>query len=167
MLAEPSCFTRRCRHLQGVVYLDEELGEESEVVVCPAYPEGIPFEITSGEDLHQAVRPDQVGTVVYEREEVPYRLTSERNAGARSDRAVSDGDRRPGGRADGRAERCRGRDAVGEGVTTAVVNRARRSGSFRDLGETYRPTGRCREPADVGFFLRILEPAVGLEPTTC
>lgn len=32
---------------------------------CPAYPNGIPEEISTGETTHRTVRPDQVGTTVY------------------------------------------------------------------------------------------------------
>ena len=44
MLAEPKCFTRRCRHFHGVKYMDPAIGEESEWLICAAFPDGIPDE---------------------------------------------------------------------------------------------------------------------------
>jgi hypothetical protein len=67
MLDEPRCWTRICKHFQGVKYLDESIGEASEVVFCPAFPNGIPREIAYGDNPHDTVVKGQVGTIVYER----------------------------------------------------------------------------------------------------
>jgi hypothetical protein len=50
MLPEPACYRRKCRFFQGVRYLGE--GEETEVIYCAAFPDGIPEEIANGDDLH-------------------------------------------------------------------------------------------------------------------
>lgn len=50
MLVEPKCSVRGCIHFLGVKYHGE--GEESEDVVCEAFPTGIPSEIAYGDDLH-------------------------------------------------------------------------------------------------------------------
>jgi len=67
MLDEPRCWTRICKHFSGVRYLDESIGEASEVVYCPAFPDGIPREIAYGDNPHSTVMKGQVGTIVYER----------------------------------------------------------------------------------------------------
>lgn len=64
MLLEPRCFTRGCRHLTGV--RDLIAGDETtQVVVCQAFPRGIPERIAYGTDTHEAVWPTQVGSLVY------------------------------------------------------------------------------------------------------
>ena len=74
MLAEPHCYTRRCKHLRGVEQPDGT--ELTERVVCVAYPDGIPDRIAYGDpetmevaDLHLEVQPDQVGEKVFEESE--------------------------------------------------------------------------------------------------
>lgn len=67
MLDEPRCFTRTCRHFGGVSQPDGT--EMSERVVCPAFPDGIPRRIAYGEDPHDVVAPDQIGTIVFEKAE--------------------------------------------------------------------------------------------------
>jgi len=49
-LPEPKCFSRKCRHYRGVLWLGDE--ESTEVNVCAAFPEGIPDEIAYGENPH-------------------------------------------------------------------------------------------------------------------
>lgn len=50
MLKEPKCFTRNCKHFNGVIQPEgTELGE---TVACAAFPEGIPKEIAYGTNLH-------------------------------------------------------------------------------------------------------------------
>ena len=71
MLAEPRCFTRRCRWYEGVRWLDATLGEASETNVCPAFPEGIPDTIAYGDDPHLTVHPLQVGLSVFREKETP------------------------------------------------------------------------------------------------
>ena len=48
MLQEPNCSIRKCRWFRGVV--GEE--EANQAVVCKAFPEGIPFSISYGNDKH-------------------------------------------------------------------------------------------------------------------
>lgn len=63
--AAPECWKRNCRWYEGLRDL-EPIGEPSQVHVCPAFPKGIPSEITYGDNKHLTVHPDQVGEVVYE-----------------------------------------------------------------------------------------------------
>lgn len=49
VLAEPACFTRRCKHFVGT-NVPEVGGVEK--VVCVSFPEGIPDEIAYGDNLH-------------------------------------------------------------------------------------------------------------------
>ena len=51
MLMEPKCYTRGCKHYEGVYQSDGT--ELTEVVVCGAFPEGIPAEIAYGDVLHK------------------------------------------------------------------------------------------------------------------
>lgn len=67
MLAPSRCERRNCKHLRG--WKQPDGTEESEVVVCAAYPNGIPPEIAYGEDLHLKVREDQDNELVYEKYE--------------------------------------------------------------------------------------------------
>lgn len=64
MIAEPECRKRGCRHFGGVEQPDGT--ESSEVVVCPAYPDGIPRRITLDGELHLTAQKDQVGSIVFE-----------------------------------------------------------------------------------------------------
>jgi hypothetical protein len=50
MIPEPYCSKRECKHYLGVKWLGEE--EWTEVVVCKAFPKGIPDEIAYGDNLH-------------------------------------------------------------------------------------------------------------------
>ena len=65
MLAEPKCYTRRCRHFMGVKWFDIE--EETERVICRAFPEGIPGEIAYGANPHTEPFPGDNG-ITFERE---------------------------------------------------------------------------------------------------
>lgn len=49
MLREPRCFARQCKHFLGVNDVNQEV---EQLVVCKAFPEGIPDEIAYGDDLH-------------------------------------------------------------------------------------------------------------------
>lgn len=62
-LQEPRCFARNCKHFDGI----RERKENDHIVVCPAYPDGIPDRIAYGTELHLTVQEDQVGKIVYER----------------------------------------------------------------------------------------------------
>lgn len=66
MLAEPSCWARRCKHFIGV----QEEEEENQKVVCKAFPDGIPDEIAYGNNKHLTPLPRQTNNIVYERVEV-------------------------------------------------------------------------------------------------
>jgi hypothetical protein len=66
MIYEPKCFGRKCKHFLGVIQPDET--EESEVVNCEAFPNGIPDEIAYGDNLHTEPLPEQSNDIVYERE---------------------------------------------------------------------------------------------------
>jgi hypothetical protein len=59
MIAEPKCWTRQCKHFQGVKQDDED--ETTERVVCLAFPDGIPAEIAYGNDPHDSLRGDDNG----------------------------------------------------------------------------------------------------------
>ncbi len=69
MLAEPNCNKRRCRHFieEGGIMSDSPGDEITERPFCPAFPKGIPREISYGSNKHLKVRPDQKGILVYER----------------------------------------------------------------------------------------------------
>lgn len=55
MLAEPKCFSRGCRWFRGVDQPDGT--EQSEIIVCEAFPNGIPHEIAYGDNLHVSEFP--------------------------------------------------------------------------------------------------------------
>jgi hypothetical protein len=59
MLAEPRCYTRRCRHFIGVSQPDGT--ELTERVICRAFPEGIPDEIAYGDNMHLKPYPGDNG----------------------------------------------------------------------------------------------------------
>ena len=65
MLAEPNCFKRNCKHFEGVKWFGEE--ESSERNFCKAFPDGIPSEISYGNNEHLKVYPEQDNDIVYER----------------------------------------------------------------------------------------------------
>lgn len=64
MLQDPKCFTRGCKHFEGV--RSEDGTERTEYVYCKAFPKGIPYEISYGENLHSEVQPNQEGDYVFE-----------------------------------------------------------------------------------------------------
>lgn len=59
MIIEPNCFKRSCIHYIGVIQPDGT--EESEVVTCKAFPEGIPDEIAYGNNKHLKPYPGDNG----------------------------------------------------------------------------------------------------------
>jgi len=60
IMAEPNCYTRRCRHFLGVRQ-DVEGDETTEKVVCRAYPLGIPDAIAYGKNPHTKPYPGDGG----------------------------------------------------------------------------------------------------------
>jgi len=66
MIEQPKCSIRKCRHFLGVKQDNEE--EETERVVCKAFPDRIPEEIAYGENLHSEPLPDQGNDIIYEKE---------------------------------------------------------------------------------------------------
>ncbi len=64
MLGRPKCFQRNCRYYIGVIQPDGT--ELTETHACPAFPEGVPEEITYGDNRHLTKHKDQVGDYVYE-----------------------------------------------------------------------------------------------------
>ena len=64
MVDQPNCFKRKCVHFIGVYQPDGT--ERSEIVICEAYPEGIPNEIAYGDYPHIKVREDQDNDIVFE-----------------------------------------------------------------------------------------------------
>lgn len=66
-MAEPRCSIRNCKHLIGVKQ-DPDENEESERVVCAAFPEGIPSVIAYGDELHLKPFPGDHG-IQYEKKD--------------------------------------------------------------------------------------------------
>lgn len=64
MLPIPNCWERGCKHFEGAHQPDGT--EESEVVVCKAFPEGIPNEIAYGDDLHLKPWDSQKNNLTFE-----------------------------------------------------------------------------------------------------
>ena len=65
MLQEPICYTRQCKYFIGVKQDNEE--EETERVVCKAFPDGIPNEIAYGNNLHAKPLLSQGNNLVFTR----------------------------------------------------------------------------------------------------
>ena len=62
MMAEPTCFTRKCKHYTGV------RGEEpNETYICKAFPDGIPDDISVGTNKHLTPVKGQGNMIVYEK----------------------------------------------------------------------------------------------------
>ncbi len=65
MILEPRCRKRGCRHFDGVIQPDGT--EVTEMVVCTAFPNGIPDEIAYGANLHLEPLPNQGNDIVFEK----------------------------------------------------------------------------------------------------
>jgi len=65
MLAEPTCWTRECKHYIGVIQPDGT--ESTETNSCKAFPEGIPSEIAYGNNLHSRPLPGQKNDITFEK----------------------------------------------------------------------------------------------------
>ncbi len=57
MLVEPKCFSRECNNFLGA----SGRKEIAQIVVCRAFPEGIPDEIAYGDVLHLESYPGDNG----------------------------------------------------------------------------------------------------------
>jgi hypothetical protein len=68
MIDEPKCFARRCIHFLGA----KGEYEEDQVVVCKAFPDGIPSEIAFGDMTHEEPYPGDQGTRYEMAEGQPY-----------------------------------------------------------------------------------------------
>lgn len=64
MVVEPNCSKRKCKHFIGVKQLDGT--EQSEIVVCKAFPDGIPDEIAYGNNKHTKPLKGQGNDIVFE-----------------------------------------------------------------------------------------------------
>jgi hypothetical protein len=67
MIAEPNCYKRRCINFLGVLQPDGT--ELTELVICKAFPNGIPIEIAYGDNPHLEPIDGQKNKIVYEKEE--------------------------------------------------------------------------------------------------
>ena len=65
MLAEPTCWTRKCKHYIGVIQPDGT--EMTETNSCKAFPKGIPSEITYGDNRHTKPLSDQENDIIFEK----------------------------------------------------------------------------------------------------
>lgn len=65
MLAEPKCWTRKCKHYIGVIQPDGT--ELTETNSCKAFPKDIPVEIAYGNNLHLKPIKDQKNDIVFEK----------------------------------------------------------------------------------------------------
>lgn len=66
-ILEPRCFIRECKNFIGVEWGDPAKGEAEEHLVCKAFPDGIPSEISYGKNKHKRPLKGQTNEVVYER----------------------------------------------------------------------------------------------------
>lgn len=66
MLLEPNCFKRKCKHYIGVIQPDGT--ERTEKNACEAFPDGIPTEISYGNNKHLTPLKNQKNNIVYEKE---------------------------------------------------------------------------------------------------
>jgi hypothetical protein len=75
MVNIPRCLERQCRHLAGVKDApgaNADIIGANQVWHCPAFPDGIPEDITDQDNLHMEPDPrqeDGTEAVVYERTE--------------------------------------------------------------------------------------------------
>ena len=65
MLAEPTCWTRKCKHYIGVIQPDGT--EMTETNSCKAFPKGIPSEIAYGNNRHTKPLSDQGNDIIFEK----------------------------------------------------------------------------------------------------
>jgi len=67
MIEEPKCFIRKCKYYRGVKWFGNT--EATENHFCDAFPDGIPTEITYGNNPHSSPLSEQKNDIVYERED--------------------------------------------------------------------------------------------------
>lgn len=65
MIYTPQCYKRHCKHFLGVSQPDGT--EMTEVVVCKAFPKGIPEEIAYGDNKHKESLKDQDNDITFEK----------------------------------------------------------------------------------------------------
>ena len=65
MLAEPTCWTRKCKHYIGVIQPDGT--EMTETNSCKAFLKGIPAEIAYGNNLHSKPLSNQTNDIIFEK----------------------------------------------------------------------------------------------------
>jgi len=66
MLQEPTCYKRKCRYYLGIIQPDgTELTERNN---CEAFPEGIPDEISYGDNLHKEPLKNQKNDIIFQLE---------------------------------------------------------------------------------------------------
>jgi hypothetical protein len=65
MLETPACYKRECKYFIGVKQDDDS--EETERVVCEAFPDGIPYKIAYDNHLHNKPLPEQKNKIIYEK----------------------------------------------------------------------------------------------------
>lgn len=65
MLAESSCYKRKCKYYLGIIQSDKT--EETEDNYCKAFPKGIPGNIAYGKNKHLKKYPGQENEIVYEK----------------------------------------------------------------------------------------------------
>lgn len=58
MPVEPKCSIRKCIHFQGI---SDDEDEAKQVPICAAFPDGIPEQISYGENLHLEPFPGDHG----------------------------------------------------------------------------------------------------------
>ena len=66
MVDIPKCFKRECIYYLGVLTPDQD-DERTQVPHCAAYLEGIPEDISFGDDLHKEIRDDQENNITYQK----------------------------------------------------------------------------------------------------
>jgi hypothetical protein len=65
MLAPSNCWSRQCKWYVGIIQPDGT--EMTETNFCGAFPNGIPPEISYGDDLHDVVKKKQAKPYIYEK----------------------------------------------------------------------------------------------------
>ena len=63
MIIEPTCFIRNCVHFLGVKNNGDE---RTERVICKAFPDGIPYEISYGDNKHLKPLSNQKNDIIFE-----------------------------------------------------------------------------------------------------